>query len=274
MQIDTARVRHYFDRVSPSLMGPYMMDGFGFPQGAGKYRLKKELAIAESLLSGLENNDLALDLGSGVGHWTQWLASRFRRVESVEASRSLYEQLELRCQRHLNVHTYCGNALSYQPSRKVDLAFLGGLLMYLSDDDNTKLLTHLRNNLSTTGVILARESTVRSMTQHKQGDYSVIYRTIKHYEALFADAGLELSQIQLNTAYELLQIGCETVKHWKSSVPQKWQMLPVVGGSVYWGLRASSGWLPGLLRKSDREFPVLQNHFFLLRPKTARRIRP
>ncbi len=255
-------------------MGPYMMDGFGFPESAGKYRLKKEQQIADALTSSLKSYDLALDLGSGVGYWSQWLAQRFRRVESVEASQSLYLQLTQRCQPHLNIHTYYGDAINHQPGKAVNMAFLGGLLMYLGDDDCLTLLNRLHKNLSPEGVVLCRESTVRHQTQQKQGEYPVIYRTIGHYEELFARAGFEISQIQLNTAYELMQIGCETIKYWKSCTSPKRQMLPLIGGLVYWGLRLSSGWLPGMIRKSQRDFPVLQNHFFLLRLKPTARIRP
>ena len=48
-QLDYSKVRAYWKRARPSMLGPYMMDGFGFPVGAGRFRFRGELkAVAEA----------------------------------------------------------------------------------------------------------------------------------------------------------------------------------------------------------------------------------
>ena len=266
MEINSAKVQEYFDQVQPSIMGPYMMDGFGFPDSAGAYRFQRETELVASLLSHLDNYGTALDLGSGVGFWTNWLAERFRRVESLESSLPLYQALAERSRTYENVRTHHGNALHYRPQNPLDLVFMGGLLMYLGDSDCVSMLTRLARSMAPGGLLLCRESTMRYVSEYRAGEYNVLYRTPEHYHRLFKAANLELVEQKKNTAYELLQIGCELMKYWKSAIPSRYQSLPVVGRCVYWMLRATAPFLQKGLAFSGISFPVLQNHFFLLRP--------
>ena len=53
-------------------------------------------------------------------------------------------------------------------------------------------------------------------------------------------------------------------------VPERFRCLPVVGRIAYWALRLGYPWntrlIPWLLARMGRDFPVLTNHFFVLRP--------
>ena len=40
LQLDYSKVRGYWGRAKPSMLGPYMMEGFGFPAGAGRFRFR------------------------------------------------------------------------------------------------------------------------------------------------------------------------------------------------------------------------------------------
>ncbi len=266
MEINSVKVQQYFEQVKPSIMGPYMMEGFGFPESAGAYRFQKETKIVESLLQHIDHLDNALDLGSGVGFWTEWLAERFRHVDSVESSKPFFQALTDRCSPYDNVSTYHGNALDFRPDSPLNFAFMGGLLMYLGDSDCVSLLTKLGKSMSPGGLLLCRESTMRHVSEHREGDYNVLYRTPEHYQRLFLAADLEIVEQQKNTAYELLQIGCELVRNWKRLAPSRFQALPAVGAATYWMLRTTAPLLQKSLELSGFSFPVLQNHFFLLRP--------
>ncbi|MFC3150566.1 class I SAM-dependent methyltransferase [Litoribrevibacter euphylliae] len=270
--IDPAAVTRYFNSVQPSIMGPYMMDGFGFPQTAGDYRFKEELKIVDQLLADLDSQHMALDLGSGVGFWAEAFAQRFTRVEAVEGSESLYQELLSRCSGLSNVQTHHADVLNYQPSEPFDVAFLGGLLMYLNDTDVVSLLNNLRRtqsfraNVSGAGKVLCRESTVRGQSITKQGEYSVIYRSVEHYQKLFQECGYHVKTVQPNDPYILMQTGCELIKKWKKHVPEKAQMLSLVGRATYLGLRLTNPWITKIPKALDVAFPELENHFFLLEP--------
>ena len=96
-QLDYSKVRAYWKRARPSMLGPYMMEGFGFPTSAGRFRFRGELSAVEKAIQNLGPDSLVLDLGSGVGVWTEYFAQRFAKVVAVEASSTLYQALEDRC---------------------------------------------------------------------------------------------------------------------------------------------------------------------------------
>ena len=241
-----------------------MMDGFGFPLSAGDFRFRAESRIVRRLTRNLGPNGVALDLGSGIGHWAEQFAHDFSRVVAVEGSRRLYEALQARCAGYANVRPVLGNVLSFELDGEYDLIFLGGLLMYLDESDVIPLLRRLAPCLGPGGIILCRDSTVRGETVTREGDYPVVYRSVSVYTDLFKRCGLMVQHVERNEPYVLLQMACELIKKWKGFVPARFQALRIVGSLVYGGMRLGNPWimrLPGALGIS---FPMLENHFFVL----------
>ena len=279
-QLDYMKVQAYWKGAQPSMLGPYMMDGFGFPAGAGRFRFRGELNAVAEAIRDLGPATSVLDLGSGVGVWTEYFAQRFAKVVAVEGSPTLYEVLTDRCSRYPNVTTYHHDVLSFEPEVEFGpgggfgLVFLGGLLMYLNDRDVQALLRNLIPSLEPNAIILCRESTIRHGVQALEGDYQVVYRSVDAYRDIFAEAGFNVVSVQANTAYLNVQMACELIKKWKALVPVRFQCLPVVGRLAYWGFRLGYPWntrlIPWLLAGMGREFPLLTNHFFVLRPSLPR----
>jgi len=272
-QLDYAKVRAYWKQATPSILGPYMMDGFGFPASAGHFRFQREQEAVALAIKGLPSRSSVLDLGSGVGFWTEYFAHRFAHVVSVEASPVLYSSLVDRCSRCPNVTTINGDVLSFEPQEKFGLVFLGGLLMYLQEHDARVLLERLAPNLESGAMILCRESTVRRGTKTLQGEYQVVYRSVETYRRIFADAGFDVVNAEPNAAYICSQMGCELVKKWKSLVPKKYWCLPVIGRLAYWAFRIgyplNTKMIPWLSARIGGEFPYLMNHFFMLRTRSS-----
>ncbi|MBN4082603.1 class I SAM-dependent methyltransferase [Phycisphaeraceae bacterium AH-315-B13] len=268
-QLDYSKVRAYWKQATPSILGPYMMDGFGFPAAAGRLRFRREQKAVAQAISSLPSTCSVLDLGSGIGFWTEYFAHRFARVVSVEASPVLYSSLSDRCSRCPNVTAINGDVLSFEPTEKFGLVFLGGLLMYLNEHDARVLLERLAPNLESGAMILCRESTVRRGTKTLQGEYQVVYRSVETYRKVFADAGFDVVSAEPNAAYICSQMGCELVKKWKTLVPEKCWCLPVVGRLTYWAFRIgyplNTRVIPWLSARIGGGFPYLMNHFFVLR---------
>jgi len=84
-ELDYAGVNQYWSKARPSILGPYMMDGFGFPAGAGRFRFHGESRIVSPLIRELDRGGTALDLGCGVGCWAEYFARHFAKVVAVEA---------------------------------------------------------------------------------------------------------------------------------------------------------------------------------------------
>ncbi len=268
-ELDYAGVARYWRSARTSILGPYMMDGFGFPSGAGQFRLRAEKKIVSRLIRECSGEGTALDLGSGIGHWAEFFAHRFAQVVAVEASHQLFDTLEERCSSLPNVTTLHQNALSFQPRQNYEIVFTGGLMMYLNELDAIDLLGRLRPCLGPTGLVICRESTVRNGTMTRNGEYQAIYRSVPIYERMFRKAGFEVVSVEPNVPYMLMQMGCELVKRWKALVPRQWQFIPIVGRLIYLALRLGNPWITRMPATLGFAFPELTNHFFVLRPRPA-----
>jgi len=97
--LDYSIVNSYWKNADPSIMGPYMMDGFGFPANAGRFRFRAESVIVQQLIhdAKVDTTGTVLDLGSGVGYWAEYFALKFKKVVAVEASMPLFESMVQRC---------------------------------------------------------------------------------------------------------------------------------------------------------------------------------
>ncbi|NOZ09778.1 MAG: methyltransferase domain-containing protein [Gammaproteobacteria bacterium] len=263
-EISHASVNRHWERVKSSILGPYMMDGFGFPVSAGDFRFRAEARIVRRLLARVEHNGAVLDLGSGIGYWAGEFARRFSQVVAVEGSNALYPALEEQCALYANIRTIHGNVLSFEPDGHYSLVFLGGLLMYLDEDDVTTLLQKLIPCLGPDGIILCRESTVRAKRVTHTGVYPVVYRSVPDYKRIFKQCGLTLKHVERNEPYVLMQMGCELIKKWKRFVPEPFHSLQIVGRLTYWGIRLGAPWIKRLPRIFGIPFPSLENHFFVL----------
>ena len=263
-EIDRAAVKQYWKNAEASVLGPYMMDGFGFPASAGHFRFRAESRIVRRLVGGLKHKDKVLDLGSGVGYWAEEFAGDFSQVVAVEGSAKLYRALAERCAPYGNVEPVLGNVMSFEPEGPYSLVFSGGLLMYLNESDVVQLLRRLAQRLGPGGIILCRESTVRGETVKRDGEYSVIYRSVRAYEQIFARCGLVLRSVERNEPYVLMQMGCELIKKWKNFVPERYQVPRLMGRLTYWALRLGNPWINQLPKMLRIPYPRLENHFFVL----------
>ena len=266
--LDYETVNRYWDQAAPSVLGPYMMGGFGFPAGAGRFRFRAECRIVERLIQVARRDGSVLDLGSGIGCWTEYFAQQFARVVTVEASRPLFEALEKRCASLLNVKYILGDVMRFKPEDQYELVFLGGMLMYLNEQDVSALLRKLIHSLRPGGIILCRETTVRQESIARQGEYQAVYRSVGNYQRIFAECGFSVVKVQMNVPYVLMQMGCEFVKKWKAHVPARLQCLAVLGHLVYWGLRISNPWIMRIPPALGCTYPELTNHFFVLQPSS------
>jgi SAM-dependent methyltransferase len=264
--LDYGTVSRYWDQAGPSILGPYMMDGFGFPAAAGRFRFRGECKIVKRLTDGANQEGSVLDLGSGIGCWTAYFARRFARVVAVEASRPLFEAMEQRCAPFLNVKMIQGDVMLFQPEDYYEVIFLGGMLMYLNEDDVICLLRKLVPSLQPGGVILCRETTVRKGDITRRGDYQAVYRSVENYRRIFSECGLSVAKVRINSPYVVMQMGCEVVKKCKATVPTQMQLTSFVGRLVYWGLRLGYPWIARVPTVLGLAYPELTNHFFVLQP--------
>jgi SAM-dependent methyltransferase len=263
-KIDYTKVNQYWEKAIPSILGPYMMNDFGFPTSAGDFRFQEESKIVQRLTREVKQDGSILDLGSGIGVWAEDFARRFSIVTAVESSLGLFQSLQRRCAPYPNLRPIHGDVMKFEPDGRYDLVFLGGLLMYLNEIDAIALLRKLLPCIKPGGMILCRETTVRGDAVALIGDYQVIYRSVSDYRNIFRKCGLSVRHVERNEPYVLLEMGIQLIAKWKQLVPAKFQALQTVGHLTYFGLRMGNPWIRRIPKALNIAFPMLENHFFVL----------
>ncbi len=274
-QIDDEAVRRYFEDPSgtadPAAMS-MMTHEFDLPSKAVEYRLAREVGTISSWLDDIGESGSVLDVGCGAGAWVEIFANRFQSVVGVERSPQMVAAAQERVAHLPNARVYQGDGRQDLLEGPFDFIFLGGLMMYLGDDDVVELLQALKSRLSEGGVIILRESTVRKGVLALKGEYQVIYRSVDVYRQLCEQAGITEVETRGNSGYASMAIAEEFVRirrKWLSFLPKESLLL----GSLTWAvLRAAapvSFWaLPQILNRLHISWPKLQNHFFRLRPSS------
>ncbi len=263
--IDYIKVNRYWSNAKPSVLGPYMMDGFGFPAGAGNFRFHAETAIVQDLIKGQDQDGTVLDMGCGIGCWTQYFAKSFHKVIAIESSEPLCNVTKELCAPLPNVKATNEDVMTFEPKDQYELVFLGGMLMYLNENDLIDLLRKVMPFLGSGGVVLCRETTVKEGVVKRHGEYQAIYRSVETYKKIFGKCGLSVIKVKKNSPYIIMQMGCELMKKWKAIVPAPLQFIPIAGHIVYLGVRLAGSLMIRVLEKFSISFPELENHFFLLR---------
>ena len=270
-QIDDAAVKKYFDNATGGTAATVSMmtHEFNLPASAARYRLQKEIETICDWLGAVNDSGRVLDVGCGAGAWSEIFSQRYKTVIGIEQSSLMLKAARERVASLPNVKILEGDGRHDLPEGSFDMIFLGGLCMYLNDDDLIELLHSLKNRLTEGGSIILRESTLHQGVYLAQGEYQAVYRSVNLYHQLFDDAGPFRVEVRRNYGYTNLVTAEELV-----SLRRKWlPFLPrestTLGSLTWWVLRGTrpiSFWaLPRMFSQLSIPWPRLQNHFFRLR---------
>ena len=112
-----------------------------------------------------------LDVGCGTGLWLQHLAPRFERAEGVDISAEMVARAQalLTASGTTNATVRCASVvdLAAQAQQRYDLIFVGGVLMYINDEDLAEVIQSLRAMLADGGLLVVRETTHRGATRYR-----------------------------------------------------------------------------------------------------------
>lgn len=266
--LDYAAVRRYWDNAAGSAAAAsYMAHEQGLPERSVRHRFARERAVVEPWLSGLTDASTMLDVGCGSGAWTMLFAQRCRHVVGIDVSPNMLAAARAELADVGNVELIVGDALEVPLEGHFDAAFVGGVLMYLNREDAVRLLTRLRG-LVPAGVIVLRESTLRSGIETKSGEYNVVYRSPDEYAAIAADAGLNVVRVERNRGYADMEIAVELVNLLRR-IPYAARRDPQFVGHPLWRALQLSAFislnlLPRAIEAVGIDWPHLTNHFMLL----------
>ena len=266
--LDYSAIRRYWDNAAGSAAAAsYMAHEQGLPERSVRHRFARERAVVEPWLSGLTGSSTMLDVGCGSGAWTMLFAQRCRHVVGIDVSPNMLAAARAELVDVGNVELIVGDALEVPLDGHFDAAFVGGVLMYLNRGDAVRLLIRLRE-LVPAGVIVLRESTLRSGIETKSGEYNVVYRSPVEYAAIAADAGLNVVRVERNRGYADMEIAVELVNLVRR-IPYAARRDPRFVGHPLWRALQLSAFislnlLPRAIEAVGIDWPHLTNHFMLL----------
>jgi SAM-dependent methyltransferase len=269
-QIDDKAVSSYFDNANGGTADTISMMAHEhkLPASAARYRLHKEFLTISDWLDEVQSSGQVLDVGCGAGTWTEVFAERYQTVVGIEQSSLMYKAAREKLANLPNVKMFQGDVRHDLPEGSFDMIFLGGLCMYLNDQDVVNLLSSLKDRLNEGGAIILRESTVHQGEYISTGGYQAIYRNADLYRQLFNEAASFDIEVRRNFGYTNLVTAEELVnlrRRWLPFLPKDSAML---GSLTWWVLRGTapiSFWaFPRMLAKLGIQWPRLQNHFFRL----------
>ena len=269
-KVDDGAVKSYFDSANRGTAATISMK-HNLPASAASYRLRKELRTISDWLTEVPDSGRVLDVGCGAGTWTEVFANRYKTVVGIEQSSLMYKAAKERLAHLPHVKILEGDCRHDLPEGSFDIIFLGGLCMYLNDQDVVALLSSLKGRLNKRGVIILRESTVHLGEFITKGEYQAVYRSVNLYHQLFNEAGSFHTEVRRNFGYTNLVTAEELVTQRRRWLPFLPRDSTTLGSLTWWALRATapiSFWaLPRMLAKLGMQWPRLQNHFFRLQLK-------
>ena len=271
-RIDYAVVRRYFQAAGSdtAATASYMAHEQNLPENSIHYRLRKEITTVADWLDAVPQTGRVLDLGCGAGAWTKIFANRYDSVIGFEQSASMVAAARTLLAPFPGAEIVEGDVRKDIPEGPFNLIFLGGLCMYLDDNDAVEMLCSLKDRLAPGASIVLRETTVPQGKLITGGEYQAVYRNVNLYQYLFREAGFPTAGLRRNYAYTNMEVAVELVEARRKHLRFLPDQSNFLGALTWYSLRALaplSFWLlPRALARLQINWPHLQNHFFRLSP--------
>jgi SAM-dependent methyltransferase len=164
-----------------------------------------------------------LDVGCGTGLWLEHFAGVFERAHGVDLSSEMVASAQARMARagKSNATVEVRSVVDLPEGAKHDLIFLGGVLMYVRDEELDGVVARLARLVAPGGALVFRESTHRKTTWYREKPlnpglfadpkaerppYFAIYRPAEVYRELFAKHGLKVLHSEANRHYKLMDM--------------------------------------------------------------------
>jgi SAM-dependent methyltransferase len=220
--LDTKRVAAFWDDARRSAdedkQSGYLQDEW--PTALGMNRFAGEWKLVSSWLADVPRG-ACLDVGCGVGLWLEHFAQRFERADGIDLSTEMVAATAKRLAHLPNVQVTVQGIGELPADRRYDLIFVGGVLMYVNDDEVEAMIGKLASMLTPRGLLIFRESTANGKTWYRdtplqpglfadptkpRPPYFAIYRTPDAYPALIASQSLALVRKKPNRFYKIADI--------------------------------------------------------------------
>jgi ubiquinone/menaquinone biosynthesis C-methylase UbiE len=140
----------------------------------------------------LKPNWEVVDLGGGIGNWSNFFAKQVKKVHLVEREKSFLELAANNCNAK-NIKFINMDALDYKASNNsIDLIFCSGLTIYLNDKSLSKLISNTKKYLKNGALFVHRDAygvngefNVNKYSEKLSSNYAAMYRSKEQYKYFF-----------------------------------------------------------------------------------------
>jgi len=149
-----------------------------------------------------ERRARALDVGCGNGRFCRVLADYFERVDGIDIAETAIRRNRLENRNgRIDYHCVPFSEFSERARHRYDFVYIGGVLMYIRDEELERSYRGLSRILAKQGVALLRESVMDRKRVDRTGEeYVAFYRRKDFYTKI---GNLELMETKENLAYRI-----------------------------------------------------------------------
>ena len=202
IELNEEGIKDFWDKRANKFIADKSLSATNLESDSELMKLKVELEKEkiESVLN-INSADVCLDLGCGLGYWSEFFSGKSKKVTGVDYSEQMVGiardnafNKEIK-----NVEYFCSDASEFISEDIFSFIFVSGLLLYLTDE-KLHTLTALIDSYSTTGTsLMLREPTglhgrhviADEFSETLQADYSAVYRTRDELISTFEAIGFQ-----------------------------------------------------------------------------------
>ena len=161
-------------------------------------KAKEKFAFETNRVKELVNFQLewhVLDLGGGVGLWSEYFRKHVAEVTLVERE-SEFIEIAKNTIKDPAIHIELNDVVEYDaPADRFDAIFISGVTIYLNDEKLNELMVKMKSYLKEDGIIIHRDAygveqkfvLSEKYSENLKETYSAMYRTRSEYDAIIAD---------------------------------------------------------------------------------------
>lgn len=159
---------------------------------------KKKFEVEKNRVSEVVNfseSALLVDLGGGIGLWSQYFSPKVGSVIMVENQKEFCNIARAQIIED-NITIVESDVIDFSmPENSCDYIFISGVTIYLDDSAFVKLLENVSKYLKPDGLFIHRDAYGTSgrfilnekYSEKLESDYSAVYRTRKEYDEIFCE---------------------------------------------------------------------------------------
>ena len=134
-----------------------------------------------------------LDLGGGVGLWSEYFSKHLNKITLVEREKKFIELAKQKIKKK-NIDIIHSDVVDFKAKKNsIDVVFISGVTLYLDDEFLLLLMKKVKNYLKPNGILIHRDAygiSQKFLLDNKKSknlklDYSAVYRTRKEYDDIF-----------------------------------------------------------------------------------------